>query len=195
MKNSLKLKEKFGDIFIEIIKDNEKSKELLKLIDKLYTKNIFREDFILYLIKSSILVLSYKLDNYDIIFSTLNEFFYLSKNLIEDFKDIISYINFSNENMISDILVDKIVFNTIDFMKLFNNKDLKLGLNLLYEIILNTFKIKKIDHEIRGKFYLKFINESIKIIKNPNNNSSSYYLKIIETCGLTTRLINDWFSN
>tara|TARA_Y100000385_G_scaffold258918_1_gene287294 strand:- start:1066 stop:1653 length:588 start_codon:yes stop_codon:yes gene_type:complete len=195
MKNSLKLNEKFGDIFIEIIKDNEKSTELLKLIDKLYTKNFFREDFILYLIKSSILVLSYKLDNYDIICSTIKEFFYLSKNLIEDFKDIISYINFSQENMISDILVDKIVFNTIDFMKLFHNQDLKLGLNLLYEIILNSFKIKKIDNEIRGKFYLKFIRESIKIIKNPNNNSSSYYLKIIETCGLTTRLINDWFSN
>ena len=43
MKNSLKLKEKFGDIFIEIIKDNGKSLELLKLFDKLFTKIFSRK--------------------------------------------------------------------------------------------------------------------------------------------------------
>lgn len=195
MKNSLKLKEKFEDIFIEIIKDNEKSFELLKLFDKLYTKNIFKENFILCIIKSSIIILSYNLDNYDVIFNTTKELFLISKNIICDYKEIINFIDFSNENKISDVLIDKIVFNTVDFLKLFYNKNIKLGLNLLYEVLLNTFKIKKIDKEVRVKFYLKFIRESIKIIKNPNNNSSSYYLKIIETCGLTTRLINDWLTN
>lgn len=195
MKNSLKLKEKFGDIFIEIIKDNGKSLELLKLFDKLFTKNIFKENFIIYLIKSSIIILSYNLDNYEVIYKTTKELFQLPKNVIQDYKEIINFINFSNDNKISDVLIDKIVFSTLEFLKLFYNNNIKLGLNLLYEILLNTFKIKKIDKEVRIKFYLKFIRESIKIIKNPNNNSSSYYLKIIETCGLTTRLINDWFTN
>ena len=195
MKNSLKLKEKFGDIFIEIIKDNGKSLELLKLFDKLFTKNIFKENFIIYLIKSSIIILSYNLDNYEVIYKTTKELFQLPKNVIQDYKEIINFINFSNDNKISDVLIDKIVFSTLEFLKLFYNNNIKLGLNLLYEILLNTFKIKKIDKEVRVKFYLKFVRESIKIIKNPNNNSSSYYLKIIETCGLTTRLINDWFTN
>ena len=195
MKNSLKLKEKFGDIFIEIIKDEEKSMKILDLIDRLYIQNIFREDFILCLIKSSILTLSYKLDYYSVIYDTIQQIFNLDKILKIDLKKLINLIDFFKEKNLSDVLVDNIVFNTIEFLKLFHEENIKLGLNLLYEIILNTYKIKKIDSVIRNKFYLKFIKEAIKIIQNPNNNSSTYYLKIIETCGLTTRLINDWFSN
>ena len=91
-------------------------------------------------------------------------------------------------------LSDKIVFNTINFLDHFYPDDMKLGINLLYEVILNSCKIKKIDSIVRAKFYLKFIKESIKIVESPDNNSSIYYLKIVETCGMTTRLINDWFT-
>ena len=62
-------------------------------------------------------------------------------------------------------------------------------------IVPNNKKIKKIDHIIRAKFYLKFVKEYTKIVESPDNKTSNYYLKIVETCGMTTRLINDWFTN
>ena len=61
MNNSLKLDDKFGKIFYQIIKCNKKKDKLLNLIDRLYIENFFKEEFILCLIKAAILILSYKI--------------------------------------------------------------------------------------------------------------------------------------
>ena len=195
MNKSLKLNQKFGKVFFQIIKDEDKKDKLLNLIDKLYIENYFKEEFILCLIKAAILILSYKINYLDTFYSVLENIFLLDKITRDDFKELINSINYSNQYNFPDILLDKIVFSTIDFLNYFYPSNMKLGLNLLYEIMLNTKKIKKIDYITRSKFYLKFVKESLKIVESPDNKTSNYYLKIVETCGMTTRLINDWFTN
>lgn len=195
MNKSLNLNQKFGKIFFQIIKDDDKKDKFLNLIDKLYIENYFKEEFILCLIKASILILSYKINYLDTFYSILENIFLLDKIMKEDLREIINSINYSNQYNFPDVLLDKIVFSTIDFLSNFYPSDMKLGINLLYEIILNTKKIKKIDYITRSKFYLKFVKESLKIVESPDNKTSNYYLKIVETCGMTTRLINDWFTN
>ena len=195
MNKSLNLNQKFGKIFFQIIKDDDKKDKFLNLIDKLYIENYFKDEFILCLIKASILILSYKINYLDTFYSILENIFLLDKIMKEDLREIINSINYSNQYNFPDVLLDKIVFSTIDFLSNFYPSDMKLGINLLYEIILNTKKIKKIDYITRSKFYLKFVKESLKIVESPDNKTSNYYLKIVETCGMTTRLINDWFTN
>ena len=195
MNKSLNLNQKFGKIFFQIIKDEDKKDKFLNLIDKLYIEKYFKEEFILCLIKASILILSYKINYLETFYSILENIFLLDKIMKDDLREIINSINYSNQYNFPDVLLDKIVFSTIDFLNNFYPSDMKLGINLLYEIILNTKKIKKIDYITRSKFYLKFVKESLKIVESPDNKTSNYYLKIVETCGMTTRLINDWFTN
>jgi hypothetical protein len=195
MNKSLNLNQKFGKIFLQIIKNDEKKDKILNLIDKLYIEKYFKEEFILCIIKAAILILSYKINYLETFYSILENIFLLDKIMKDDLKEIINSISYSNKYIFPDVLLDKIVFSTIDFLNIFYPSNMKLGINLLYEIILNTKKIKKIDYITRSKFYLKFVKESLKIVESPDNKTSNYYLKIVETCGMTTRLINDWFTN
>ena len=94
----------------------------------------FKEEFILCLIKAAILILSYKINYLDTFYSILESIFLLDKIIKEDLREIINSINYSKQYSFPDVLLDKIVFGTIDFLNKFYPSDMKLGINLLYEI-------------------------------------------------------------
>ena len=67
-----------------------------------------------------------------------------------------------------------------------------LIITLLGEIFVNTCKIKSVDLVLKLGIFLMYIKESTDVIQK--NKNSQVYLKIVEICGGTTKIINSYLS-
>ena len=94
--------------------------------------------------------------------------------------------------------MDSMIFNTFDFICNIFKINKELSITLLNEILLNTYKIKTEDKELKVKIYLLYLRNANHILLNSlqnNKEKSQIYLKIVESCGVTTRLINSFLNN
>ena len=65
-----------------------------------------------------------------------------------------------------------------------------LIITLLSEIAINTIKIKTDNISLKMKVFLSYINDSTEIVQK--NKNGQIYLKIVELCGNTTKIINNY---
>ena len=98
----------------------------------------------------------------------------------------------SKNNSLVDHYLDKIIFKTFIFIDLVMDINEGLIITLLGEIFVNTCKIKSFDLVLKLGIFLMYIKESTDVIQK--NKNSQVYLKIVEICGGTTKIINSYLS-
>jgi len=187
----MNLDDKFGKFFDTIIINN-KRKKLFNILTILYDKNLLDQELILCIIKSLILVLSYNPEKIDILTNIINSYQDCGIELQKNLSNLFKKIDLSQQFSLSENVVDKIIFNTIDFFEIIEKNNLKLLFQVWYDIILNTYNIKKKDKNFKISMYLFFIKKSKKIIND--NNKNNFYLKIINLCSSTRTIINEFIS-
>ena len=194
------LSSNFINIFKNLVNDEKKSIKILNYIDKLESKGFINYDISLFLLKVLIIIISYKPKKINKVISFL-KIFYNSKG--DSKNDMIKLINKFNvvyyeENVFNDYYMDSIIFDTFEFICNIFIINKELSITLLNEILLNTYKIKTENKELKLKIYLLYLRNANHIIlssiKN-NNESNQMYLKIVESCGVTTRLINSFLNS
>lgn len=194
------LSERFVELLKKITEDEKKSIKILNYIDKLESKGFIDSNISIFLLKVIIIIISYypKEINKTI---CLLKLFYISKsesktNLIKLIKNF--DISYYEENVFNDYYMDNIIFETFKFVLNTFKINKELFLTLFNEIILNTSKVKSINKELKVQIYLLYLRNANKIlvksIEENKNNKGQVYLKVIEMCGVTTRLINSFIN-
>lgn len=144
---------RFKKIFYSLI-SKIKTKELLKLINELYKKNILNEELILNFIKAFVIIFYLDNTHYEI---HLNLFQYINlnhKKYINLFH-LIKKINFSLQVYISQRIVDKIIIITNYYIVNVVKIDYDKYLNLLYDILLTVYEINaSVEYKINLYLYL-----------------------------------------
>ena len=194
------LSNNFTNLFKKIVNNEKKSIKILNLIDKLESKGLINYSISIFLLKVFIIIISYYPKKANKIISFL-KILYTSET--ESKNDLVKLINkfnitFYEENVFNDFNMDSIIFNTFDFICNIFKISKELSITLLNEILLNTYKIKTEDKELKVKIYLLYLRNANHILLNSlenNKENSQIYLKIVESCGVTTRLINSFLNN
>ena len=149
---------RFKKIFYSLI-SKSKAKDLLKLIDELYKKNILNEELILNFIKAFVIIFYLDNTHYEI---HLNLFEYINSNhkkYINLFY-LIKKINFSLQVYISQRIVDKIIIITNYYIVNVVKIDYDKYINLLYDILLTVYEIDA-SVEYKINLYLYLLNPEI----------------------------------
>jgi hypothetical protein len=183
------LNKQFGELFDNILNSNKYRKKILKLIQKLNKEKIINSDFTLCLIKSLLIILSIKPNkckNYFKILKLLDQSNIITKNNI---KEISENIDLSDHENLLDEDIETIIFITTKLFEKGYYLCKEQLFSIFYQIINIIIKLKKLNKSIKIDIYKKLIIESIKIMKKFNSKS---YLKIVELCGGTYRLINEY---
>lgn len=194
------LSNNFINLFKKIVNNEKKSIKILNLIDKLESKGLINYSISIFLLKVFIIIISYYPKKANKIINFL-KILYISET--ESKNDLVKLINkfniaFYEENVFNDFNMDSIIFNTFDFICNIFKISKELSITLLNEILLNTYKIKTEDKELKVKIYLLYLRNANHILLNSlenNKGNSQIYLKIVESCGVTTRLINSFLNN
>lgn len=195
------LSNSFINMFKKLVNNEKKSIKILNYINKLESKSFIDYNISLFLLKVFIIIISYHPKKINKIISFLKVFYYSDSESKNDLIKLIKKFNivYYEDNVFNDVYMDSIIFSTFDFIcnSFIINKE--LSITLLNEILLNTYKLKTDDKELKLNIYLLYIRSSNHIVlKSINNNNSDYgrvYLKIVESCGVTTRLINTFLNN
>lgn len=183
------LNKQFGDLFDNILKSNKYRKKILKLIQKLNKEKIINQNFTLCIIKSLLIVLSVRPKECKIYFKILKLLY--TSNIVtkNNIKEISENIDFNKNLNLLDEDIEKIIFTTIKLLKKGYYLCKKQLFSIFYQIINIIVKLKKLNMNIKIHIYEKLIIESIKIMEKFNTKS---YLKIVELCGKTYKLINEY---
>lgn len=185
------------NIFEKLINNKKYSFKILNCINRLEKKGLLDNITELFLIKVIIIILSYYPNKIKFIYTFLKTL-YVTKN--EDTIGLLKRIRNMNfeyyeENILDNYHMDKLIFKTFELLyncSQFNNK---LPITILNEIILNCNKIKTDDKLLKIKIYLMFINKTNNIINKSyvlENHPNKVYLKVMELCGVSTKIINNF---
>lgn len=188
------------NLFKKIVGNKKKSIKILNLIDKLESKGLINYSISVFLLKVFIIIISYYPNKANKIISFLKIFYKSETESKNDLVKLISKFNvtYYEDNVFNDINMDSMIFNTFDFICNIFKINKELSITLLNEILLNTYKIKTEDKELKVKIYLLYLRNANHILLNSlqnNKEKSQIYLKIVESCGVTTRLINSFLNN
>ena len=192
----------FYGILKKIIKNEKASDMMFNYLRKLKKKEKLDDIIVIFLIKSILVIVSYYpqkvkkiLDFFRVLSESKNE---SKKDIINCLKkigslDILKSDNLeSKNNSLVDHYLDKIIFKTFIFIDLVMDINEGLIITLLGEIFVNTRKIKSADLVLKLGIFLMYIKESTDVIQK--NKNSQVYLKIVEICGGTTKIINSYLS-
>ena len=195
------LSDRFVGLLKKITKDEKKTFKILDYIEKLESKGYIDSDISFFLLKIIIIITSYYPNEIDKVVNLLKIFYKSKSESKNDLVKLISKFDLSSyeENVFNDFFMDSIIFETFDFLLNVYKINRELTITLLNEILLNTSKIKTSNKELKVQIYLLYLKNSNKIlqksIQEKNSGKGQVYLKIIETCGVTTRLINSFINN
>ena len=189
----------FSIILKKIIKSEKSSNLMFNYLKKLKKKEKLDDLIVIFLIKSILVIVSYYpnkikrlLDFFNILNETKNESKIDLINCLKkviDLEDFISNTEIDSKNII-DYYLDKIIFKTFNFIDIVMNVNSGLIITLLSEIAINTIKIKTDNISLKMKVFLSYINDSTEIVQK--NKNGQIYLKIVELCGNTTNIINNY---
>lgn len=184
------------ELLNKIIEDEKKCIKILNYINKLESKGLIDNNKSFFLVKVFIIILSYYPDKTNKIIK-LMKIFYKSKS--DSKNNLVKLINkfdvlYYEENFLNDYLMDDLIFNTFDFLLNSLKYSKCLVIDLINEILLNTTKIKTNNKELKLKIYLMYLKNSNKILINSKDENSKIYLKVIESCGVTTKVINNFLN-
>lgn len=189
----------FSIILKKIIKSEKSSNLMFNYLKKLKKKEKLDDLIVIFLIKSILVIVSYYpnkikrlLDFFNILNETKNESKIDLINCLKkviDLEDFISNTENESKNNI-DYYLDKIIFKTFNFIDVVMNVNNGLIITLLSEIAINTIKIKTDNLSLKMKLFLSYINDSTEIVQK--NKNGQIYLKIVELCGNTTKIINNY---
>ncbi len=189
----------FSIILKKIIKSEKSSNLMFNYLKKLKKKEKLDDLIVIFLIKSILVIVSYYpnkikrlLDFFNILNETKNESKIDLINCLKkviDLEDFISNTEIDSKNII-DYYLDKIIFKTFNFIDIVMNVNSGLIITLLSEIAINTIKIKTDNISLKMKVFLSYINDSTEIVQK--NKNGQIYLKIVELCGNTTKIINNY---
>jgi len=175
----MNLKKKFGKIF-DVLLSTEKRDEIINILNIMYKKKYLSLEIILNLIKAFILVIYIDTNNYDIYIQYFDHILNIMNDVDRDY--ILYKINsleLENQKYLSDKVIENIIIETHNLLKLDTNKnDLLL---LLIEIIKYTNQIKY-SLEYKVNIYTQFIKECINYYntnKNINMDIHINYMKNI----------------
>ena len=199
----------FSIILKKIIKDEKASDLMFNYLKKLKRKEKLDDIIVIFLIKSILLVISYyphkikKLLNFfRVLVQTKNESkkdFICSLKKLGDLEAFIIKKNDDNEEKIFisdtssfDYYLDKVIFKTFLFIDFVMDLNEELIVTLLAELAVNTMKINTFDPTLKLRLFLLFIKDSTNIIKKSQN--QQIYIKIVELCANTTKIINNYLS-
>ena len=183
----------FNNILEKLFKSTKKSLKVTKILNNMIKRNEINAHISLFLLKITIIILSYYPEKRHIIYK-----FYITlyNSKLESKKILLNNINKMNidNEYTDDLLIDKMIFNTLSLLENCDYNGLG-GINLfiiiINEIILNINKIKLDDNELKNKIYLMFIRKSNKFVVEYKV-KESVYLKVMEVCGVTIKLINNY---
>lgn len=189
----------FSDILRKIIKDEKSSDQMFNFLKKLKKKEKLDDLIVIFLIKSILLVISYYPNK---IKKLLNFFKIIVENNSESKKDLIlnlkkiepgDFLIHKNETADSnDYFFDRLIFKTFAFIDLVMDLNEKIIITLLNEILLNVLKIKSIDTTLKIRIFIIYLKDATSVIKD--NKGSHVYLKVLDICGSTTKIINNFLN-
>ena len=177
-------------LFEKIIKDKRKSKKLLHYVNRLESKGQINYLMKMSLIKSIIIIISFYPKKRKFIYKFIKYFYYLESDSKKNFIKLLKQLDFFYNLELDDIIIDKIIFKTFNFLYKSYKVNKDLPITLLNEILLSINKIKA-ENYIKIQLFLLLINKSTKIIYD-NNKETSIFVKVTELCGLSTKLINNF---
>ena len=189
----------FSDILRKIIKDEKSSDQMFNFLKRLKKKEKLDDLIVIFLIKSILLVISYYPNK---IKKLLNFFKIIVENNSESKKDLIlnlkkiepgEFLIQKNETTDSnDYFFDRLIFKTFAFIDLVMDINEKIIITLLNEILLNVLKIKSIDSTLKIRIFIIYLKDATSVIKD--NKGSHVYLKVLDICGSTTKIINNFLN-
>lgn len=183
----MKLNKKFNEIFSNLnIKESEKYK-LLFFFNKLYTKKINNETFILSILKSFIIIISDDEKKIYFCISFLKKLLECDDKLIHDFEKIYNdfYNNIKIEN---DIIIEKIIFYTLGFFENFVNLPSKFVFNVYYKILFSLKRLIKNNINVKFNTYILLLKEVKILLLNGNKNISD----VLNLCNKNIDLIDKY---
>lgn len=194
------LNENIISIFNKLLNSKKKSKKILYYIKKLESKGLIDSNISLFLIKSIIIICSYYPNRKNFVYNLLKN---LYKSNSDSKNDLLKKINkfdieHYEDKVLDDYLMDKVLFETTDLLYNCSKLNNILPITIFNEIILNCSKLKTENDILRVKIYLMFIKKSNKVIidsLNMEKPNGQVYLKIMELCGVTAKLINNFLNN
>tara|TARA_E500000178_G_scaffold353405_1_gene419254 strand:- start:3952 stop:4545 length:594 start_codon:yes stop_codon:yes gene_type:complete len=191
----------FSIILKKIIKSEKSSSLMYSYLKKLKKKEKLDDIVVIFMIKSILVIVSY----YPAKVKRLLQFFKILKDSkseskidfinclkkVAEFEDCISDDEIESKNLI-DYYLDKIIFNTFNFIDMVMDINEGLIITLLGEIATNIIKIKSEDITLKMGIFLMYLKDSIDVIQK--NKNGQVYLKIVDICGTTTKVINNYIS-
>tara|TARA_B000000557_G_C20627686_1_gene380900 strand:+ start:90 stop:683 length:594 start_codon:yes stop_codon:yes gene_type:complete len=191
----------FSIILKKIIKSEKSSSLMYNYLKKLKKKEKLDDIVVIFMIKSILVIVSYYPDKV----KRLLQFFKILKDSkseskrdlinclkkVAEFEDCISDDEIESKNLI-DYYLDKIIFNTFNFIDMVMDINEGLIITLLGEIAINIIKIKSEDITLKMGIFLMYLKDSIDVIQK--NKNGQVYLKIVDICGTTTKVINNYIS-
>ena len=191
----------FYIILKKIIKSEKSSSLMYNYLKKLKKKEKLDDIVVIFMIKSILVIVSYYPDKV----KRLLQFFKILKDSkseskidlinclkkVAEFEDCISDDEIESKNLI-DYYLDKIIFNTFNFIDMVMDINEGLIITLLGEIAINIIKIKSDDITLKMGIFLMYLKDSIDVIRK--NKNGQVYLKIVDICGTTTKVINNYIS-
>ncbi len=190
----------FSDILKKIIKDEKSSDQMFNFLKKLKKKEKLDDLIVIFLIKSILLVISYYPNK---IKKLLNFFRIIVECKSESKKDLIINLKKiepgdfflqkdNNNDSVNDYFFDKLIFKTFAFIDLVMDLNEKLIVTLLNEILTNVLKIKSADTTLKIRIFIIYLKDATTVLKD--NKGNHVYLKVLEICGSTTKIINNFLN-
>ena len=185
------------NIITKLLNNKKKSTKLIRYIEKMESKSFVSNTIALFILKSIVIIISYYPKKRDFIYNFV-KMLYKSKlkAKYELFKSINSIDLLKYENTIlDDYYMDKLIFKTFNFIYNSYQINKELTIILLNEILLNVSKLKTDTPLLKIQLYLLYLNKSNCFAIKSCNNDEQIYLKIMEFCGNTTKLVNNYINN
>ena len=187
----------FNSILKKLFKSSKKSNKVTTILKQMIKKKEINENISLFLLKVTIIILSYYPEKIDLIFNffitVYNSKLESKYTLLSNLKSIYDF----NDSSIDDFLMDKMIFSTLDLLEncyIFGCNGINLFITIINEILINLIKIKLDNNELKYKIYLMFIRKSNKFIIESNKDcvKGQVYFKVMEICGVTAKIINNY---
>jgi hypothetical protein len=142
-------------------------------------------------------IYKYKKQTMSLCIKILRTFFHCNDVMQDEFIDNLNKLNMTSLKNIEDKNINNALSETYKFFQLFDNTDdVKVGINILHEIILSIARLyKTVDPNIACKLYVIFIKELMKSIDKEKLKGGEIYIRTIEICSVTVKLINEWIKN
>jgi hypothetical protein len=194
------LNENIINIFNKLLNSKKKSKKILYYIKKLENKGLIDSNISLFLIKSIIIICSYYPNRKKFVCNLLKNLYKSNSDAKTDLLKKINKFNieYYEDNILDDYLMDNVLFETTELLYNCSKLNNILPITIFNEIILSCSKIKSENELLKVKIYLMFVKKSNKVILdslNMEKPNGQVYLKIMELCGVTAKLINNFLNN